>query len=199
MVGLRVVPEALRTGCAPQEFYRDAQVHATLLAAVGQPTLTFLCLLGIQIAPLLMTLVRKGLASSTHYHRYYSLALQVPYLLMPRIMWAGHTVPGVAYVLAFGVFYLGRFRLCLNKYAMWTVVLLLHATLSPRLGPINARTFEEAPHLWWLSFSFFSWNALKNLWHMRWIWKSHAAAVPQQPAQLKVPRDLPVASRLGTG
>lgn len=62
--------------------YARAQFLATLHAVLGDPTCAFVPLYGIQGAPLLMTLVRKGLISSAAYHRVYSSALYLPYIFM---------------------------------------------------------------------------------------------------------------------
>ena len=59
--------------------YRIAQFHATMHCIIGDATAAFVPLLGIQAAPFLMTLVRKGLVTSYTYHRVYAAALYVPY------------------------------------------------------------------------------------------------------------------------
>lgn len=59
--------------------YVSAQFNATMQCVVGSPTAAFLPLLGIQIAPLLMTLVRKNIIDAKMYHRVYAAALYVPY------------------------------------------------------------------------------------------------------------------------
>lgn len=155
--------------------YRDAQVHATLLAATGHPTLTFLSLIGIQLAPLLMTLVRKGIANSTHYHRYYSLALIVPYVAMVRRGGAGLPVPGPSYQLAWFAFYFGRFHLRANKYALWTGAMLLQACLSPALDAAAQDSVAAQPVL----LVMYSLTLLKNVWRTRWtFWPEKATTKP---------------------
>eukprot|EP00037_Helgoeca_nana_P001665 m.28472 g.28472 ORF g.28472 m.28472 type:complete len:320 (+) comp12020_c0_seq3:554-1513(+) len=62
--------------------YTSAQFLATMHCIMGDPTMCFLPLLGLQMAPLLMTLVRKGIVSSATYHRVYSAALYMPYCIM---------------------------------------------------------------------------------------------------------------------
>jgi len=157
---------------AAKEFYRDAQVNATLLAATGPPSGIFLSLLSIQAAPLLMTLVRKGVAVSTDYHRYYGLALLVPYWAHVRAtlvaIRAGQPVDGLAHLAAFSLFYVGRFRFRLNKYLLWTAALLLHAMLHERLDPYTASPPVAKAML--CAATIF---ALKNSWYLRWIWKRH--------------------------
>jgi hypothetical protein len=54
--------------------YAKAQFAATQVCILSDTTITFFCLLGIQSAPLLMTLVRKGKISSQTYHLVYSLS-----------------------------------------------------------------------------------------------------------------------------
>ena len=80
--------------------YTCAQFLATLYSVSSDPTFTFMPLLGIQIAPLLMTLIRKGKIASVTYHRIYALALFLPYCIVMlqlyrntlnvyQLVWAG--------------------------------------------------------------------------------------------------------------
>lgn len=63
-------------------FYRQCQFHASFLAAAATPGFAFLPLYALEAAPFMMTLVRKGLATSRGYHFVYSAALLVPYFAM---------------------------------------------------------------------------------------------------------------------
>ena len=62
--------------------YTRSQFGATKAIILGDPTLSFFPLLGIQMAPLLMTLVRKGKISSFTYHRVYAISLMMSYLAL---------------------------------------------------------------------------------------------------------------------
>mmetsp|Transcript_6871 Transcript_6871/g.10206 ORF Transcript_6871/g.10206 Transcript_6871/m.10206 type:complete len:353 (+) Transcript_6871:31-1089(+) len=64
-----------------KRWYANAQFAATFFALSHSPTCTFWPLLAIELAPLMMTLVRKNLASTTAYHRVYSIGLIVPYFV----------------------------------------------------------------------------------------------------------------------
>ena len=59
--------------------YMDAQFAASKALVATDGGLSFVPLIGIQLAPLLMTLVRKGKIGSMTYHRLYSLALLLGY------------------------------------------------------------------------------------------------------------------------
>ena len=54
-----------------KDMYTRAQFGATKTIVLSDPTLSYFPLLAIQIAPLLMTLVRKGKITSITYHRIY--------------------------------------------------------------------------------------------------------------------------------
>lgn len=69
------VDERMQAGI--KDSYARAQFGATVMAVFPDPTLNFMPLLAIQIAPLLMTLVRKGKASASVYHCVYTLSLFV--------------------------------------------------------------------------------------------------------------------------
>ena len=55
--------------------YAEAQFNATVAATMPDVTSNWVPLLAIQMAPLLMTLVRKGKITSLSYHRIYSISL----------------------------------------------------------------------------------------------------------------------------
>ena len=62
-----------------KQFYTTAQFAATACALCAPPTVCFLPLCAIEIAPLLMTLVRKNRCSTIGYHRIYTIALLLNY------------------------------------------------------------------------------------------------------------------------
>lgn len=55
--------------------YANSQFAATMGSIISEPTITWISIIPIQIAPLLMTLVRKGIVSSYTYHRVYAFSL----------------------------------------------------------------------------------------------------------------------------
>ncbi len=55
--------------------YANSQFAATAGAVISEPTLSWISVIPIQIAPLLMTLVRKGIVSSYTYHQVYAFSL----------------------------------------------------------------------------------------------------------------------------
>ena len=65
-----------------KDMYTRSQFGATKAIFLGDPTLTFFPLFGIQMAPLLMTLVRKGKITSFTYHRVYAISLMVSYVAL---------------------------------------------------------------------------------------------------------------------
>lgn len=69
-------------------WYANAQFGATFFAASLSPTCAFWPLVAIEIAPFMMTLVRKNMATTTAYHAVYSAALALPYLVYSRLLWA---------------------------------------------------------------------------------------------------------------
>jgi len=71
---------------AIKHFYTLAQFGATAACLFDDPTISFAPLLAIQAAPLLMTLVRKGKASSATYHRIYALSLFAGYIAI-QLRW----------------------------------------------------------------------------------------------------------------
>jgi len=59
--------------------YAKTQFFATVGVMFDDPSLNFAPVLAIQIAPLMMTLVRKGKSSPMWYHRIYSISLWLSY------------------------------------------------------------------------------------------------------------------------
>lgn len=62
-----------------KQFYTTAQFAATACSVCAPPTVCFLPLCAIEIAPLLMTLVRKNRCTAMGYHRTYTIALLLNY------------------------------------------------------------------------------------------------------------------------
>lgn len=62
--------------------YALSQFAATSVCLLNDPSLNFAPLLAIQMAPLMMTLVRKGKATSFDYHRIYAVSLYMGYVMV---------------------------------------------------------------------------------------------------------------------
>ena len=72
-----------------KRLYTYAQFLAAAFILAGDPTVAFVPLTGIQAAPLLMTLVRKGKCSAATYHCIYTWSLLFPYFIMIRVSHTG--------------------------------------------------------------------------------------------------------------
>ncbi|KAJ9449369.1 hypothetical protein DIPPA_06800 [Diplonema papillatum] len=68
-----------------KKLYAQRQFYATVWCMYGSPLLAFSPVLAIQIAPLMMTFVRKGIISAIWYHRWYALSLQVCYFVISAL------------------------------------------------------------------------------------------------------------------
>eukprot|EP00980_Cylindrotheca_fusiformis_P005570 scaffold1183_cov114-Cylindrotheca_fusiformis.AAC.3 len=71
--------------------YALSQFSATTICMINDPSMTFAPLLGIQMAPLMMTLVRKGKATSFDYHRIYAFSLYLGYAMVFVRLFCGET------------------------------------------------------------------------------------------------------------
>lgn len=117
-------------GCSIQtqrrfkSFYAYCQFMATLAClAVGNPAWPFSVLLAIQMASLLMTLVRKGLLSAKGYHIGYTLSLLAPYLVGFRSMlYSGSYEFPAMLIVAFVMYQLRRKGV--SKFKLWVPAIL---------------------------------------------------------------------------
>mmetsp|Transcript_55665 Transcript_55665/g.131146 ORF Transcript_55665/g.131146 Transcript_55665/m.131146 type:complete len:581 (-) Transcript_55665:581-2323(-) len=116
-----------------KNYYAFSQFMATLAClAVMNPAWPFVVLLPIQLASLLMTLVRKGLLSARGYHYAYAGSLAVPY-----VVGIAHTF----YMKTFdflGLFGVGSLVYALrkqgvDKYALWVPVIVGRVLLGDYL------------------------------------------------------------------
>ena len=114
-----------------KSFYAMCQFDATLAClAVSNPAWGLAVLLPIQLASLLMTLVRKSLLSPQGYHIGYTLSLMVPYLVAYRSIGISATgMLGLGWVL-----YQLR-RQGINKYALWIPVIVARIAIGNHLFP----------------------------------------------------------------
>ena len=136
--------ETSRIG-ALKSFYAQCQFHATFLSVVD-PTLSFMCLLPIQLASFGMTLARKGIISSRQWHILYAAALWSLYFFV-----LCRPVPASVAIAGFlaGISKELRHHLHINKYALWgTCLATHHLTLHYLQNTLNVfeQKFDAAPH-----------------------------------------------------
>ncbi|CAB9506923.1 B5 isoform [Seminavis robusta] len=112
---------SLKTQKRFKSFYAYCQFMATMAClAVGNPGWPLSVLLAIQMASLLMTLVRKGLLSARGYHIGYTATLIMPWIVGIRSFAKG---PDFAYAtVAAWIIYQLR-RRGINKYLLWSPVI----------------------------------------------------------------------------
>lgn len=100
-------------------FYAYCQFMATLAClSVTNPAFPFSVLLAIQVASLLMTLVRKGLLSTYGFHMGYTATLIAPYIVGLRSMMYMKQ-PELLYVFVLGSILFRIRRFGVNKYVIW--------------------------------------------------------------------------------
>jgi hypothetical protein len=119
-------------GCSVQtqrrfkHFYAYCQFLATMAClAVWNPCWGLAVMLPIQLASLLMTLVRKGLLSARGYHIAYTISLCMPFLVGIRSI-------GYQFLpfLVLGWLLYSLRRQGVDKYALWTPLVVLRITLG---------------------------------------------------------------------
>lgn len=112
-------------------FYAVAQVGATVSMVFAGPDAMFVTLIPIQVAPLLMTLTKKGVLSRLGWHVGYTATLLMAYYrgaFSPDARDMRLAIVPLWAVIAF--FAVGRFWLRSNKYAMWALTFALGEFLS---------------------------------------------------------------------
>ncbi|CAB9502169.1 expressed unknown protein [Seminavis robusta] len=117
--------------------YTRAQFSATKACQLPDATMNFAPLLGIQMAPLLMTLVRKGKATSYTYHRVYSASLFLGYVMVfIRMIMEPHLA-----VVAFAVMSLPTSKI--RKYTSPVVLGVVQVFFSMIVCPLLINPFLE--------------------------------------------------------
>ena len=113
-------------------FYAYCQFMATLASlAVGNPAWSLSTLLAIQLASLLMTLVRKGLLSARGYHYGYTFCLLVPWLVGIRSCLFTMT-PEFPFMALLGYIMYKLRRNGASKYSLWIPVILARIMIGDR-------------------------------------------------------------------
>ena len=117
-----------------KNLYTGAQFRATKLIVLQDPTLNYIPLLGIQMAPLLMTLVRKGKISSINYHRIYALSLLMGYVALFVRLRVHPDASLIVHLLISNLFPLLRLRRSgISPLILWTYYVMFQITLTPAL------------------------------------------------------------------
>jgi hypothetical protein len=101
-------------------FYSVSQIFASMNMMVRGPESVFLALIPIQIAPLLMTLVKKGILNSAGWHFYYTFSLALNYVhAIVAKRDETHVIDTSSYLLLTCMISILRFRFRVNKYMLW--------------------------------------------------------------------------------
>jgi hypothetical protein len=101
-----------------KSFYAYCQFIATLAClSVGNPAWCLAVLLPIQLASLLMTLVRKGIISTKGYHIGYTISLVMPFFVGIRSM-SYSLIEFPTMLITAGILYQLR-RRGIGKYTLW--------------------------------------------------------------------------------
>ena len=139
-----------------KKYYARAQFTATFVSVMHDPTVNFLCLLGIQSAPLLMTLVRKGKIGARDYHRFYALSLWLAFFL--SVVRLSHRSDfaffGLASVSSMAVRH-ARMTYNTDPRALWAVHIALVRFVLPSLALHLSWLNHAAPALLYSSFQQF--------------------------------------------
>ena len=107
-----------------KESYTKKQFGATIFCILNSSDCNYLPLYGIQSAPFMMTLVRKGKVNTNMYHIVYSLTLQLPfylYFIFVRKLEFG--INDLIFAIYYKIVYDLRIKLNLNKYILWNISL----------------------------------------------------------------------------
>lgn len=99
--------------------------------AVGNPAWALSVLLAIQMASLLMTLVRKGLLSARGYHYGYTACLVMPWFVGFRSVYLTKT-PEFPILVGLGYAMYKLRRQGVNKYLLWMPVILARVFIGDR-------------------------------------------------------------------
>ena len=118
-----------------KKFYSYAQFYATVWGAMGNMTTAFMPIVAIEIAPFLMTLVRKGKINSHVYHSVYRWCLLSNYIVIIRSIWVQTFEFNNLLIPVCGItFKLLRLDMKFNKYISWCIVFILKHYIDEYIG-----------------------------------------------------------------
>lgn len=139
-------------------FYAKSQFAATALAAFGTPVLTFGSILAIEIASLLMTLVRKGIIESHHYHAVYAGALFIMFPAMVVTLHSSDEAATLATFRALGACFIGcelRMNHGWSKYWSWAIAIVG--------GTVVTSAVSQVVDVRWPAWVGMAWSAVDTL------------------------------------
>jgi hypothetical protein len=118
-----------------KKFYAFSQFMATIACLMaGNPVWPLSVLLAIQLASLLMTLVRKGLISARAYHYAYTASLCVPYIILARhLSYLKNPVCEALFYFVGGTCLFQLRRKGVSKYLLWGPVIAARVIIGDRL------------------------------------------------------------------
>ena len=117
-----------------KDMYTRAQFGATKAIVLGDPTLSYFPLFGIQMAPLLMTLVRKGKIRSITYHRVYSLSLAISWVALFVRLCVQPDKLMIVSLMVSSLFPLTSLRKNkISREGVWVFYVTFHYTLAPMI------------------------------------------------------------------
>lgn len=117
-----------------KNMYARSQFVATAFSISDLPSLRFIPLLGIQISPLLMTLVRKGKIGAAAYHRVYAWSLLFPLIAMTIVARDAHHAKDIGLAFLIGmVAHFFRVELNLGKHATWCLAPAIGYACEPNM------------------------------------------------------------------
>jgi hypothetical protein len=104
--------------------YTKKQFGATLFCILHSPDCNFLPLYGLQFAPFMMTLVRKGKIQTNTYHIIYSISLLLPfYLYFIFIRQLEFSISDMIFGIFYDMVFTLRCNYKINKYILWNIIL----------------------------------------------------------------------------
>ena len=119
---------------ATNAFYSTSQITGTLALLFRDEGAAFWLLLPLQIAPLLMTLEKKGFVSKTSWHVWYTATLLVNYVYTGSQLGPFARMPSLA-PLAAAIVAL-RFFARVDKYLLWGAVIACFCGVGPSGGTL---------------------------------------------------------------
>lgn len=151
------MPYALEIGSAEvqhtKNMYIRAQFMATAFTLTGRPSLSFIPTLGIQVAPFLMTLVRKGKISVSAYHMIYAWTVLLPLpATMILVYHASNMLHDILTAFAIGALALFfRAEMQLRKHTCWLmapgIIFIIQLYFSVTAIQLNAVCSTRVFHI----------------------------------------------------
>jgi len=144
--------------------YALAQFAATAVCLLPDASMNFAPLLAIQMAPLMMTLVRKGKVGAGTYHRVYAVSLYLGYVMVLVRLLAkgdGNDIRGVSKSVGLKTVFMlcfpsSKLRRLVSPFMVWSVNVVLSAVLYPMVlrDVINDTVADDVARMvfWFVTF-----------------------------------------------